>query len=313
MFKQSKKIALSIMIFVSFSNSNDILELNKNGIYSHKLNKIISSKIKFNEAVSYGNYIRNIKKIGLIFEYSSNSQYKKECYSPIKYLNEQYLLQYTTCFSFNINYETKPFWDGSFFALKKPVVLAELDKKTLGNIISGNMKKALKVSTEKYNKTLTKRIFYNLPVYNSNFSKVANSAVFELKSMDDNIYLNSLVITSLKTLEKTLKAKKNLKTYNKAFFKNLLHEKPIHKNNFTTYNNIAYYLQKAGANKEAIYLLEKIITKYPKRTVAYYNLGDAYWALGDKAKAKEVYKIYIKQMKKKGKQKQIPEIIKDRV
>ncbi len=71
--------------------------------------------------------------------------------------------------------------------------------------------------------------------------------------------------------------------------------------------------KKQGQNKEAIYLLEKITAKFPNRTVAYYNLGDAYWALGDKKKAKKVYKIYIKQMKQKGKQKRIPKIIKDRI
>ncbi len=124
---------------------------------------------------------------------------------------------------------------------------------------------------------------------------------------------NNLFNVSLSTLEKPLKQKKDLKTYNKAFFEKLLPEKPIEKSTLTTYNNIGYYLQKAGANKEAIYLLEKITAKFPKRTVAYYNLGDAYWALGDKAKAKKVYEIYIKQMKQKGKQKRIPKIIKDRI
>lgn len=83
--------------------------------------------------------------------------------------------------------------------------------------------------------------------------------------------------------------------------------------NFTTYNNIAYYLQKSGANKEAIYLLERILEKYPNRTVVYYNLGDAYWGLGKKKKAKQAYQTYIKQMKEKGKEKKIPKIVIQRV
>jgi len=81
----------------------------------------------------------------------------------------------------------------------------------------------------------------------------------------------------------------------------------------TPYNNIAYYLQKAGANEEAVYLLEKIIEKFPKRTVAYYNLGDAYWALGWKEEAKKVYETYVKQMIAKGKEKRIPKVIKQRI
>ncbi len=62
--------------------------------------------------------------------------------------------------------------------------------------------------------------------------------------------------------------------------------------NITYTNDIAHYLEKAGAYKESIYLLEKILEKYPNRTVAYINLGDAY--LGDKQKDKaiEAYKIY---------------------
>ena len=83
--------------------------------------------------------------------------------------------------------------------------------------------------------------------------------------------------------------------------------------NLTTYNDIAYYLQKVGANEEAIYLLEKILEKFPNRTVAYYNLGDAYWEIGDKEKAIKAYKTYIEQMKVKGKEKKIPKTLKDRV
>jgi tetratricopeptide (TPR) repeat protein len=79
------------------------------------------------------------------------------------------------------------------------------------------------------------------------------------------------------------------------------------------YNDMAYYLQKAGANKEAIFLLEKIIKKFPNRTVAYYNLGDAYWALGKKDKAIKAYTTYIEQMCDKGLQKKIPKEVLKRV
>jgi len=119
--------------------------------------------------------------------------------------------------------------------------------------------------------------------------------------------------SSLREIEKTLKQKIDLKTYDKEFFQNLLPEKPIEKKTLTPYNNIAYYLQKAGSNKEAVYLLEKILKEYPNRTVAHYNLADAYWALGDKKKAVASYKTYIEQMKAKGKEKRIPKVVKNRV
>jgi len=83
--------------------------------------------------------------------------------------------------------------------------------------------------------------------------------------------------------------------------------------NLTQYNNIAYYLQQAGANEEAAYLLKKILKKFPKRTVAYINLGDAYWALGKKSKARKAYTTYIEQMCAKGLQKKIPKKVLKRV
>lgn len=87
----------------------------------------------------------------------------------------------------------------------------------------------------------------------------------------------------------------------------------ISQNNLSNYNNIAYYLEKAKAYNEAIYLLEKILEKFPNRTVAYINLGDAYWGLGDTEKAKAAYQTYIKQMKESGKEKKIPKVILERV
>ena len=100
---------------------------------------------------------------------------------------------------------------------------------------------------------------------------------------------------------------KNILTSNEVEI--LLRSYPLSTKTLPTYNNIAYYLQKAGANKEAIYLLEKILKKHPNKTVAYYNIGDAYWAVGEKEKAKQVYRTYIKQMKAKGKEKRIPKIV----
>jgi len=66
-------------------------------------------------------------------------------------------------------------------------------------------------------------------------------------------------------------------------------------------------------NKILIFKLEKILEKYPNRTVAHYNLADAYWALGEKKKAIASYTTYIEQMKEKGKEKRIPQVVRDRV
>ncbi|MCI0501482.1 MAG: tetratricopeptide repeat protein [Epsilonproteobacteria bacterium] len=79
------------------------------------------------------------------------------------------------------------------------------------------------------------------------------------------------------------------------------------------YNNMAYFIQQFGANKESAFLLEKIIAKFPDRTVAYLNLGDAYWGMGDKVKAISVYQTYIHQMKQKGLEAKIPKKVLERI
>jgi len=81
---------------------------------------------------------------------------------------------------------------------------------------------------------------------------------------------------------------------------------PLADGSVISYNNIAYYLQKAGKNREAVYLLKKIVSKFYYRAVAYYNLGDAYWALGKKEKALYAYRYYVTLMRKEGKEKIVP-------
>jgi tetratricopeptide (TPR) repeat protein len=79
------------------------------------------------------------------------------------------------------------------------------------------------------------------------------------------------------------------------------------------YNNIAYYLQKAGHNQEAIFLLEEILSEFPKRVVAYLNLGDAYWDETKRVKALNNYHHYVKLMKKEQKEKRIPSYVLKRI
>jgi len=133
----------------------------------------------------------------------------------------------------------------------------------------------------------------------------------DLWSIDERIYKikgKDTLISLDKHIEKFYKNKNFLKI--KALLNGLdIKNIDIGIKTLTQYNNIAYYLQKAGANEEAVYLLEKILEKYPNRTVAHYNLADAYWALGEKKKAIEFYKTYIKQMKEKGKSKRIPKVV----
>ena len=85
--------------------------------------------------------------------------------------------------------------------------------------------------------------------------------------------------------------KKGLK-YKKRVLKAMLFEETLFSSNVNRYNNIAYYLQKAGHNQEAIFLLEEILSEFPKRVVAYLNLGDAYWDETKRVKALNNYHHY---------------------
>jgi tetratricopeptide (TPR) repeat protein len=145
--------------------------------------------------------------------------------------------------------------------------------------------------------------------YNGNSVKFLYKTKLALMKKINYLHISNKII--LASFEKISKNKDNSfdikdSSLNLNGLKNILKEIEVSKITLVNYNNIAYYLGKSGANKESAYILEKILEKFPNRTVAYYNLGDAYWGLGDKAKAKQAYKTYIKQMKESGKKKKIP-------
>lgn len=83
--------------------------------------------------------------------------------------------------------------------------------------------------------------------------------------------------------------------------------------NITHFNDIGYFLEQVNENKEASAVLERVINANPNRTVAYINLGDAYWGLNMKLQAKQAYLTYIEQMKASGNEVKIPARVNDRV
>jgi len=83
--------------------------------------------------------------------------------------------------------------------------------------------------------------------------------------------------------------------------------------NVESANNQAFALEKIGANKESKTLLEEITSQFPDRIVAYLNLGDVYWKINEKDKAKENYIQYISLMKSQKKDlSKIPKRVYDR-
>lgn len=87
----------------------------------------------------------------------------------------------------------------------------------------------------------------------------------------------------------------------------------IYKNNIDQYNDLGFFLEQGEKYAEAVNVLEEVVKVAPERTVAYINLGDAYWGLKNKENATGSYREYIKFMKKNGKENKIPKRVLERV
>ena len=85
----------------------------------------------------------------------------------------------------------------------------------------------------------------------------------------------------------------------------------INSENVVNYNDLAFFTQKESIS---LFILHKILMKFPKRAVAVLNLGDSYYYLGNSAKAILNYKKYIHLMKEQKKDlKKIPQYVYERI
>jgi len=78
------------------------------------------------------------------------------------------------------------------------------------------------------------------------------------------------------------------------------------------YNNYAYFLLEDHQYTKALPILEEIVLRFPKRTVAHLNLADTYYALREHEKAKKHYRIYRHQIEEKSTKKSLPERVLER-
>jgi len=136
---------------------------------------------------------------------------------------------------------------------------------------------------------------------------------YDLSERIDGEIMPTFSKTPLKTLEQKSKkmTDKFAASLSIAYIQYYLKHFPLSKKTVTYYNNVAYYIGKYN-NEIAIFLLKKIIDKFPQRTVAYINLGDAYFVYKDKQFLK-MYQIYVKLMKKHQKEARIPKRIFTRI
>jgi TolA-binding protein len=87
----------------------------------------------------------------------------------------------------------------------------------------------------------------------------------------------------------------------------------ISSENVNIYNDIGFFLEQGDKYADAVSVLEEVVKAVPNRTVAYINLGDAYFGLHQPDKAREAYLKYIELMKKEGKEAKIPKCVLERV
>jgi hypothetical protein len=279
------------------------LKITDQGIVDIKSKKILNKNINDSTSI-YSFFIWDEKHYPLgIYKETRLASSQAQCYAPLHKNNENIKIYNIYCFDREIvKQKTKPVF---YIYHLDGVVLEKFDfdgpdsiEYTYGKI---------------HNK---KMIFKNIPIQNhKNIYLNIQCSVPGNNFFSANFNDFVCSINDLKTLEKILKNSSGdySKYIDLVLLRGLLSLTKLTFETLTPYNNIAYYLQKAGANEEAAYLLEKIITKFPNRTVAYYNLGDAYWALGEKKKAIKAYTTYIEQMCHKGLQKKIPKEVLERV
>jgi hypothetical protein len=88
----------------------------------------------------------------------------------------------------------------------------------------------------------------------------------------------------------------------------------VNNDNVLRINNIAFQYEKKNEVNNSIILLEKILKKYPMRVVAWLNLADVQWQIGERSNAKTSYQKYFSLMKSKEQRSQkIPERVYERI
>jgi hypothetical protein len=78
-------------------------------------------------------------------------------------------------------------------------------------------------------------------------------------------------------------------------------------------NDYGFFLQESGQNDKAVKILSLVVSTDSKRTVAYLNLADAYWAINKQQFAIDNYSQYKKLMTDVGKADKIPIRVKERL
>ena len=278
-----------------YSDNDEYIELNvdlnrdqkKDKVFSHKKNKgnelifFINEKGNFKLSLKSINFTedggRILKSIEAITD--NNNVLKINTYYPNGETNEA---------SYYISYET------DWYLSRVVYITSNWKENSLKNQICAISKKSL--------------------LRNLNNERNGDSVKQPPKSEIKKYCKDTLVLPkSIDDFQSVIKIEKRENLEDLTLYNQLLERYPISGQNVAAYNNSAYYLEMKGLFTQSIYLLEKIIENFPDRTVAYINLGDAYWGLGKKEHAKNAYLVYVEQMTSKNKKEKIPKRVLERV
>lgn len=124
---------------------------------------------------------------------------------------------------------------------------------------------------------------------------IIDSLKIDLLEIEENLTNDKIGKTPIFIGNKIIGYKKSLKK--DSIFNNPTIDYYQNIKDVNLYNNIAYNLFENKAYEESLYILNKIIKKFPTRAVAYLNIADCYWELNNNQKAIDNYKKYIQQMK----------------
>lgn len=101
------------------------------------------------------------------------------------------------------------------------------------------------------------------------------------------------------------------KVFDTTTASDLLEESPVTAKTVAAINDIGYFFEEAGQLTVAEYFLKKVLAAFPKREVAYFNLGDVYRKQGLNKQAAAQYNTYIRLMTERGLQQKIPQQVTD--
>lgn len=116
---------------------------------------------------------------------------------------------------------------------------------------------------------------------NANFKKIKCKCEKTETELDINIIRDR--INRIPILEEPKKLRIDL----------YLEENPLYNGNLKAYNDIAYKLNSNNSSNEAIYILKKIIEKFPNSLESNLNIADSFWNVNKISEAKFYYKKYL--------------------